>query len=249
MVAAATVFAMDAARAWGSEAHQAIAMAAESMLTSEARSRVDRLLATEPGSTLQSISTWPDERRNPVTSRWHYINFPLDSCRYEAERDCADGACVIEAIKRQTAILRDGATDIQRLSALKYIVHLVADVHQPLHAGFVHDRGGNDYQVQALGRGTNLHALWDTGIVAAIEPDAERLSQQLLAASENSVAGGHEDIGQKAATESCQQVRESWFYPARKPDADYMQHARQIATVRMQLAARRLARLLNETLR
>jgi hypothetical protein len=68
-------------------------------------------------------------------------------------------------IERQRLVLTSSAPDAERLKALKYIVHFVGDVHQPLHAGYADDKGGNTYQVQAFGRGTNLHALWDTGII------------------------------------------------------------------------------------
>ena len=71
---------------------------------------------------------------------------------------------MVGALDKQIALLgKADATDAERLTALKYVVHLVADVHQPLHAGFFDDRGGNSLQMQAFDRGTNLHALWDTG--------------------------------------------------------------------------------------
>lgn len=167
------------AGAWGMQAHEAIATAAGTALTPAAREKIDRLLALEPGSTLASISSWADEHRSPMTARWHYVNFPQGSCTYDEARDCADGACVIEAAVRQIDLLGTNADPRAQLTALKYIVHLVADVHQPLHAGRADDKGGNTYQIQAYGRGTNLHALWDTALVRRIEPDTERLAAQL----------------------------------------------------------------------
>ncbi len=134
------------AHAWGSEGHQVIALIAQSQLTPKARAEVDRLLAVEPGETLVSVSTWADERRNPATAPWHYINFPRSDCLYNEQRDCPDGRCVIVAIKRQLEVLVSGATDDRKLTALKYLVHFMGDVHQPLHAGFQDDRGGNQYQ-------------------------------------------------------------------------------------------------------
>ncbi len=69
-----------------------------------------------------------------------------------------------------TKISRLNATSqAEQLEALKYVVHLVADVHQPLHAGFADDRGGNTYQLQAFGRGTNLHAVWDSQMLRSVD--------------------------------------------------------------------------------
>ena len=135
-----------AAHAWGTEGHHVIALIAQSQLTPKARAAVDRLLAVEPGETLVSVSTWADEHRNPANAPWHYINFPRGDCVYNEERDCPDGRCVVVAIKRQQEVLVSGATDDRKLTALKYLVHFVGDLHQPLHAGFQDDRGGNQYQ-------------------------------------------------------------------------------------------------------
>jgi len=121
-----------------------IAAEAQQLLTPAARAEVDRLLALEPGATLASISTWADETRSPGTASWHYVNFPRDAgCAYEAPRDCPGDACVVGAIARQEAVLTSTAADAEKLVALKYLVHFVGDVHQPLHAGYADDKGGN----------------------------------------------------------------------------------------------------------
>jgi nuclease S1 len=170
------------ARAWGFEGHRMIASLAEQQLSRAARAEVRRLLAQEPGATLSSISTWADEHRSPASGRWHYVNFPPGHCDYQPARDCAGGACVIEALNRQTALLASRTDDAKRLRALKYVVHLVGDVHQPLHAGHAADKGGNTLQLRAFGRGSNLHALWDSGLIASQEGGAQALQQQLAPA-------------------------------------------------------------------
>ncbi len=154
-----------AASAWGAEGHRLIAEVAARQLTASARAEVGRLLPVDPGATLASVSTWADEVRSPSTGPCHYVNFPQDArCRNEPDRSCVQGSCVVGAIERQTAVLASRASDEERLKAPKYVVHFVADVHQPLHAGFADDRRGNTHQLQAYGRGTNLHALWDRGL-------------------------------------------------------------------------------------
>ena len=128
--------------AWGRLGHQVIATLAEQQLTSAARNQVQRLLALELGSTLASVSTWADEHRNPTTARWHYVNFPRGDCVYVAERDCPDGNCVVPAIQSQVETLKSDASDAKKLIALKYLVHFVGDVHQPLHAGYAPANAG-----------------------------------------------------------------------------------------------------------
>ena len=81
------------ARAWGTQGHQVVANLAQAQLSVGAKREVDRLLATEPGQPMASISTWADEHRNPVTAAWHYVNFPKTSCTYSAARDRPDGLC------------------------------------------------------------------------------------------------------------------------------------------------------------
>ena len=78
------------------------------------------------------------------------------------------GACVVGAIEGQLAVLSDrGRTDAERRDALKYLTHFIADVHQPLHAGYAHDKGGNDAQINWNGRGTNMHTLWDSRMLVS----------------------------------------------------------------------------------
>ena len=85
--------------ACGAVERHAVASLAQSQISLAARAEVDRL--QETGETLVSISTWADEHRNPSTAPWHYVNFPRDSCTYDAERDCPGGKCVVAAIRVQ----------------------------------------------------------------------------------------------------------------------------------------------------
>lgn len=160
-------------QAWGSVGHQVIATLASHQLTPEAQAQVQALLVQEPGATLASISTWADEHKSRTTAPWHYVNFPKDTCVYVKERDCPDGNCLIGAVQRQTAVLKSGASDGDKLKVLKYLVHLVGDLHQPLHAGYADDRGGNQCQVQFFKLGSNLHAVWDSGLIKAVSEDPD----------------------------------------------------------------------------
>jgi hypothetical protein len=85
---------------WGAEGHHAVADLAGARLTPAASAEVARLLALEPGATLASSSTWPDEVRAPTTAKWHYVNFENDDCHYDEARHCPGGQCVVGAIER-----------------------------------------------------------------------------------------------------------------------------------------------------
>jgi hypothetical protein len=108
------------------------------------------------------------------------VNIPVQppartSDDYDAVRDCPQDDCVVAKIKEFGRVLADRqAPERQRLEALKYIVHFVADVHQPLHASDDHDRGGNNVPIIFMGYPTNLHAVWDSGIIARAVKGDER---------------------------------------------------------------------------
>ena len=260
------------ARAWGVQGHQVVAAIAWQALSPAARDEAGRLLAQEPGQTLVSVATWADEHRGPATAPWHYLNFPRGQCRFDAARDCPDGQCVVGAIERQRAILASKATDAERLQALKYLVHFVADVHQPLHAGYQDDRGGNTVQLRFLMRGSNLHALWDKGLIEQLGLDNEALiaaaQAQLTAQVKNqahvqtqalrpvqfqsqsqSIAPAPPGSGLANATamaeESCRIVAQPGFYPLGDPSQDYVAHMTPVLLQRLALAGERLAAMLN----
>jgi hypothetical protein len=245
---AAAAFAPPSASAWGREGHEIIAELAERQLTSDAKAELHRLLALEPELTLAAASTWADTHRSSTTGPWHYVNFPRDSCRYQEARDCPGGQCVVGAIERQTKVLSSSAIDEERLKALKYLIHFVADVHQPLHAGYADDKGGNTFQLQAFGRGTNLHALWDTGLIENRAGGPQGLRIELVAElKSNGSSRPLEPV--QWAEESCRVVQRDGFYPGtHKMGVEYPQT--QDATLRLRLlaASRRLAAVLNDAL-
>ncbi len=235
-------------RAWDREGHALIAQLAQKQLTPAARLEVDRLLSLEPGATMASVSSWADEHRSPKTARWHFVNFPRGTCEYDASRDCEGGQCVVAAIEQQADVLATSVDDGTRLRALKYLVHFVADVHQPLHAGYADDKGGNKFQVQAFGHGSNLHRVWDHDLVANRAGGAEQLLREL---TPRSGAPMHEAfLPSKWAEESCRAVADDRFYPAGHvlPE-DYGQVNDAALKDRMAKASRRLASILNSVMR
>src|SRR5689334_1699600 len=129
-------------RAWGPEGHAMIAEIAEIRLAnSPALDQVKQILAADDSKAkhLDQIASWADAVRpaRPETQDWHFVDIPLDAADYDASRDCKPtdkGDCVIAELQRAVAVLRDKSADPKaRVEALKFVVHLVGDIHQPLH--------------------------------------------------------------------------------------------------------------------
>lgn len=167
------------ALAWGPNGHAIVADIAETRLTPEARTQVQTLLATEGLHSLDQIASWADNVGHlpknkgglPETLPWHYVDVDVADTAYDQKRDCPDRLCVAEKLPEEMAVLRDpSASASRRLTALKWVVHLTGDVHQPLHAAErSQDKGGNAVRVTYFGQDSNghmnLHSIWDEAIV------------------------------------------------------------------------------------
>jgi hypothetical protein len=242
------------AMAWGRMAHRAAARLAESRLTPEAKALVRDLL--DEGESLADASTWADEhsRDIPGSASWHYVNIPEDADRY-SDRDCR-GACVVSKFHEFYNILADRtAPRPRRRMALRYVVHLVQDAHQPMHAGDGRDRGGNDIQVTFFRDDrTNLHQVWDSGLTRVGFKGERELVDELtdLARSPEArdwIKGNVEDW----VDESHEAARKAYRDPASRdrlrPGArlgrEYQDANLPVATRRLAQAGMRLSDVLN----
>jgi hypothetical protein len=182
------------ASAWGCKGHQVVALLAEKHLNSRALAMAKKILLDGPidpalsryckeGGTdpLADASTWPDDIRGirPEASPWHYIDIPRGTKLRDVEKFCdPKEGCVTRAITEQLAILRSPDADPQkRGDALRFLIHFVGDLHQPLHAISNNDQGGNCVPVaffdalpqlrnpQSESYAPNLHGVWDTNIL------------------------------------------------------------------------------------
>jgi hypothetical protein len=259
-----------AAMAWSALGHRLVGDLAQRHVRPATAARIRWLLAGEPDPTLAGIAQWADGLRYDdiarfrATSRWHYVAMGRD-CRYDPPRDCPHGDCVIGAIQAQRAILADrSAPTPSRRDALKFLVHLVADAHQPLHAGGHRDKGGNRYQVslrtdRAPPRflrdryrdgvlGTNLHAVWDFDVLASAGLREPAYADRLAAAPWPPVAAANANPAVWAG-ESCRLVDANALYPpGHAMDRRYLVAQRPLAELRIRQAAYRLAALLDDTL-
>ncbi|NDY96849.1 S1/P1 nuclease [Wenzhouxiangella limi] len=159
------------ALAWSRFAHEATGHLAEGDLSPVARAAVLELL---DGQGLAAVGSWADEVRpdRPETAPLHYVNGPVDVLvPSQADFDLPQGT-VYSAVLGYAEILADTAQPrIQRVEALKFLIHFLADLHQPLHSGFAEDRGANNVPVLYQGEVINLHRYWDNQIFAAVQTD------------------------------------------------------------------------------
>lgn len=155
---------------WGREGHRVVAHIAAGQLNKHARAEVARLL--EAGETLESVASWADEIRpqRRETGPWHYINIPVGDKSGDWKPYCPAEGCVVQKLDALIAYLKSSSgSRVERAEALKFLVHFVGDMHQPLHTGDNRDRGGNDVKTIFRDQPWNLHSVWDTALVEEVE--------------------------------------------------------------------------------
>ncbi|MDH5834573.1 S1/P1 nuclease [Luteimonas kalidii] len=259
LVLALLIACAPAAHAWGPLGHRLVARLAEPQLTPAAHAEVQRLLATEGLHSLADVANWADDVRandpdlGKRSAKWHYVNLGELGCRYDAPAACPRGDCAVEAIRAQAAILADRSrSDAERLQALKFLVHFVGDIHQPMHAGNARDRGGNTVQVQLHGKGTNLHRVWDGELLKSAGLDEEGYVRKLAATPVKRPVGGPAVTAADAdhwAEASCRIAMAPGVVPPRaKLDARYLATHTPTAEAQVRLAGARLAVLIDDAL-
>lgn len=154
--------------AWGQTGHRVVGAIADSYLTDETRQQIQLILGKE---SLARASTWPDEMRsNPDpfwkknSGPWHYVTVPKGK-NYADIKTPKWGDAVTALTKFRGTILNPNASLEDKQLALRFIIHIVGDLHQPLHAGDGTDRGGNDFKVEFFWEDTNLHSVWDSRLI------------------------------------------------------------------------------------
>lgn len=243
---------------WGPEGHNLIARLAAAHLTPEAMARVAEILG--PGTTIESISSWADQiRRNrAATGPWHYIDIPIDMPHLDMARDCPKGECVLAKIEDFKKVVVDpAATAEQRKEALMFLVHFVGDMHQPLHCADNKDKGGNAVKLDFFGRSSNLHSVWDSGLLGRIgQEDAlfTQFSKHLAGKRARKWGMGTVEAWAEQSHKAAQKVVYGKLpkAPAGGPvkvDAAYERLAGPVIKDQIAKAGARLAMVLNATLR
>lgn len=242
---AVTVLGSEVAGAYGPEGHLIAGRAAAPLLCERAREAVARLGG---GDDLGELGLWADRiRSDPAyadSAPWHYMNIedgePLADFRHPLEGD------VLWAISHFSARLRDEALDdAARGEALKFLVHFIVDLHQPLHVGKASDRGGNSIELRFRGEETNLHRLWDTNAidrrglsVADYVEMVERIAPEPAITSLDPKVWAEESLALRARVYGFGRV-------GAEPPKSYLDFAADVTRKRLALAAVRLAGTLN----
>jgi len=278
-IVGALIAAFGAAQAWNAVGHMAIAMLAQQNLKPNVRATADRLLAAAPAGTptdFVAVSTWADEIRNDrrETGPWHYEDhhFRADGRPVTTH---ADAENAVWAIDKFSKIVADKTkSDAERGEALRFLIHFVGDIHQPLHATARDtdaepggDKGGNDFRIEpptSLGDRPprNLHSLWDLGGGFFHVKDSPRSAegQQEIRAIATEMAAKYP---RRSLSKVGDQTPEDWamesFADAKAvvyalpehtvPSEDYLAKARDLSERRAATAGYRLADLLNRLLK
>lgn len=240
---------------WGPEGHKVVVIMARQHLRPETAAHVQQLLGSE---SLEDASTWADQiahSTRPETAPWHFIDIPLRDSRIDMRRECPQGQCVVAKTEEFLAVLGDPrATYTRRQEALKFVLHFVADLHQPLHCEDHKDRGGNAQRVIFEGHPDNLHWVWDTGLVQQMDRDPRTLAARLdreITPQERATwqAGTIEDWVMESHRLAAQVAyRRAWVLFPAFLNQSYDQRAEGVIRLQLERASVRLAWLLDQRL-
>lgn len=237
---------------WGVVGHRAIGQIAENHLTDKAKAEVANLLGSE---SLAMVSTYPDEIRSyeqyRYTAPWHYVNLPqgLNEEAFTTQLKGMEKENIYKALLNCVNDLKNPAKNKEeKVFALKFLVHLVGDLHQPMHTGRSEDSGGNGIKVKLMRKESNLHGLWDSGLIDYAGLTYKELAKECDVIGKQETKEWQKDDVAKWAYESYQITEQLYAEAAQNPDFDYNYYPKHADIVKKRLAQAglRLAGLLNE---
>jgi len=253
------------AQGWGPSGHRIVADIGEKLLDFSTHEKVNAILS----SSMASVATWADDIDHKPEFAWtkcmHYID--SDTCSINMDLDCPNGCCVINAIGNFTNQLTQSFND----EPLKFLIHFMGDIHQPLHAGHRSDKGGNMISVVPIfhhgdglldgGHGKNLHEVWDSVMIEEYLHEHhsgqwEGLSEELLAGIKNGTYSDNqkcpectrmaaEESAKTACVSAYQNQHNQMIKSGDSLDREYFEDRIRIVHARLALAGIRLANLLN----
>ncbi|WP_026810185.1 S1/P1 nuclease [Arenibacter latericius] len=172
---------------WSKTGHRTIGEVAQQHLSGKTKRAITKLL---DGQSLALVSNHADEIKSDRSyskfGPWHYVNYPLDKKYTEVEP--SDAGDIVMGIEKSIAIIKDeNSTREDKAFYLKMLVHLIGDLHQPMHVGRLEDKGGNDIQLRWFGRGTNLHRVWDSNMIEDFGMSYSELADNLPKLSKSEI--------------------------------------------------------------
>jgi hypothetical protein len=243
------LFVSHSASGWGQTAHRVTGELAEQYLTDEARIAIQKIL---PDESLAEASTWADEMRSDprvfwqkTASPWHYVTVPSGKTYGEIGAPKQGDAVSALAGFRET-LLDQNARRVDKQRALRFIVHLVGDLHQPLHSGNGTDRGGNDLKVTFMGKSSNLHRVWDSDLVNHQKLSYSEWVFWLNAKITESDVDSWSVTNPQVWIAESVEIRDIIYPATRSVSWDYIYNNMPIVRKRLRQAGIRLAAYLNE---
>jgi len=231
------------AMAWGPSGQAITVKIAEAFLT---KSAAQKLSAITGGRPLSEFASWADMARNTPewsqSSTWHYVN--MDKSLWDQQPQD-----ILQALEYVETELSGPNSNEEKLIWVKFIIHFVGDLHQPLHSAKSSDRGGNSVTVRFKGRKTNLHALWDGALLQTTGLGVEEYSQKLI-----QMRMGQELLSKKfdpleVVSENSELLDFIYSFQGTDIDQTYATQALELTDKRLWAGGLRLASLLNELFR
>lgn len=232
---------------WGRVGHFITGEIAKDYMTETTRAEVARVLGD---MSLVEATVWMDQVRPTDeyrhTADWHWVTVPDDSTYAEAHKN--PNGDIIEALERKIDALKTGElSEEEERDALKMVIHMVGDIHTPLHVGTGEDRGGNDVDVTFMGQETNLHRVWDTGMIVSWNDDYQLWAQAINHPTDELVEQWQQATVRRWAEESRSYRDVIYDLPEDKVIGwEYRNRALPIAEKRLLQAGVRMAGVLND---
>lgn len=165
LVTAASIFSSDLENRWGQIGHYVTGQIAENHITETTAAEIKRVIGNE---SIAAATVWMDDIRPDsaydYTNTWHWVTIP-DGMTYEESEKNPEGDIIGALEKCITALKEGGLSEQEEYEYLKFVMHLIGDIHQPLHVGTGEDLGGNRVRVQWMGDNSNLHRVWDSDMI------------------------------------------------------------------------------------
>ena len=248
------IFGIAEASAWGVTGHRVVAEIAENHLTNRAKRKLKKLIGKQK---LAYWANWPDNVRNSPewknTSTWHYVNIPPQESKEQFIEQLKNNnkPNIYTAIQNVKGIIVDKNTpDADREIYLRFLVHFLGDMMQPMHTGREEDLGGNLIKIQFFKKDTNLHSLWDSGLIDNTKYSYTEYARVLDVKSKEEInqiqSGSLEDWlyeSHQAANQLYASVK-----PGENYSYDYQQQYKDLLERQLLHAGLRLAKILNEVL-
>ena len=251
------------AHCWGRDGHTAIGIMAVNQLRPQALRNLESFVNPLTQEAMAEACNWPDVIRDTEEYEWsgplHYINIPRGDEVYTQPRDCPERSgpagqparhCATEAIKYYAAELsRPKASKVERWQSFAWLCHLVADLHQPMHAGFADDRGGNNFNIVFNDEQMNLHYFWDTAVIKQQAGNWQYLVGQLGPFPPVLAGSNWSPVEVNAWTdESHKLAKDKAYPPLKRINEAFALQSWELIQEQLRLSASRLALILNAEL-